>query len=116
MQDTIQQENMMQKKKNTFQITMECASLFMKKSESSPHCVSFKFKHFFFKIFPTKLTGIVLFFVFFSFWLCIFNLKINVHNKKKEQGPYLQQLHIRVSFLYSETLLAVDCEWQGECF
>lgn len=73
----------------------------------------------FFKIFPTKLTGIVLFcFFFFPFWLCIFNLKINVHNKKKQkkQGPYLQQLHIRVSFLYSETLLAVDCEWQGKCF
>lgn len=33
-----------------------------------------------------------------------------IKKTQKKQGPYLQQLHIRVSFLYSETLLAVDCE------
>lgn len=90
--------------KNTFQMTMECASIFMENSESSPHCVSFKFKHFL----SSEQSSLELSCFYYFFLLeCAF-LILNVHNTK--QGPYLQ--HKCTTGHRLCTVRHSDC-WQG---
>lgn len=84
--------------KNTFQMTMECASIFTENNESSPHCVSFKFKHFLSS--PQSSLELSCFYYFFPSWMCIFNLKCPQY---KTRPLFTTQMHNRASFMYSKT-------------
>lgn len=80
---------------------MECASIFMENSESSPNCISFKFKHFLSS--PQSSLELSCFYYFFLIE-CAF-LILNVHNTK--QSPYLQ--HKRTTGHHLCTVRHFDC-------